>query len=163
MAEIFDIEMRLREALTIIFLTTYDNQYYELLREVNVTIQPDSGEAEGLRARAENEFFFLLFSDYRLVDQRRQPKTAADLVNILAEISTLDELHDRLRPTVLREEYTEFVASLRSALDPVEKLRNAVAHNRAPSRKILDDYELGRERLLAVLGDFFETLPRAQD
>jgi len=70
--EIFEVEMRLREALSFVFIDTYKENYYNLLDEVDVKIQPVNGnnraDEDYFRKYFENEFFFLLFSDYIRLD-----------------------------------------------------------------------------------------------
>lgn len=38
--EIFDLEMELREIINFIFLDTYKEDYYNLLKDIDVTTQP---------------------------------------------------------------------------------------------------------------------------
>jgi len=152
--ESFDIEMRLREALSLIFIDTYGH-YFGLLDEVEVNAQKDMPPAEALQGLCENELFFVLFSDYAKVDKPRLPKKVEDFVDLVARAEPFDTLRDLLgRQSVLEERYAEFVASLRAHVDPVEKLRNAIAHNRSVSHRIVENYQMARETLLSMIDEF---------
>lgn len=95
--ELFAIEMRLREILSMIFIETFSGaDFYSLLSEVEVTVATkDLPQPDYLRAHAENEFFFLLFSSYVRLNSRKRPTKVEDLIGVIEESS---DFEDRLPP-----------------------------------------------------------------
>jgi hypothetical protein len=154
-AEIYSLELRLREALTLIFVDLYQEGYYDLLRHVSVSTI-ESVTEEQLQASAQNEFFFLQFGNYLDVDRRQLPKNVASLIDLVRTSTDHAELREALTPSILPEHHAEFVAEIRQSLDPVEKMRNAVAHNRSPSRRVEENYQQARQDLEEALTRFFE-------
>ena len=55
--------MQLREALSLIFVDTYGEDFYNLLKDADVKPFEESDEDQ-MEDYYENQFFFLLFSDY---------------------------------------------------------------------------------------------------
>ncbi|HLP10239.1 MAG TPA: hypothetical protein VK178_18905 [Opitutaceae bacterium] len=140
--ELFTLEMKLRRVLSIIYLHAYpDTDPYELLREE--TVQPMASakpQMEQMKAAAENQFFHLTFGQYVGLNQR-PPFKDKDLITLIRDRATYDALRDELaRQPVEHEDDAVFLASLRERMDAVEKMRNAVAHNRRPSKKTNEAY-----------------------
>ena len=59
---------------------------------------------------------------------------------------------------ITEERYVDFLASLRQRVDPIEKLRNCVAHNRSISQRIIDDYEMAKGPLLEEIDALLEEI-----
>lgn len=157
--EIFEIEMKLREAISLIFLDTYGGNFYNLLTEVNVKPLEKDLKKEQMQVRWENEFFYLLFSDYIKLNERKQPNSTKDLIQLIGHVEDYEAFKNMLTSKPIRnEEYKDFLASLQTHVDPIEKLRNCVAHNRTVSQKVIDNYETAKEPLLSsidnLLGEF---------
>ena len=121
--EIFEIEMKLREALSLIFVDTYGKNFYELLNETNVIPVTPSEQrtAKVMNESYENEFFHLMFKQYK-------------------------KLND-CNPIIERE-HIDFLASLRDQVEWIEELRNCVAHNRSIPEDIIANYETAKATLL---------------
>ena len=138
-AEIFALEMKLRRVLSFIYLNAYQEPYNLLQEERMRTVTQNIGvnQMEGVM---ENQFFHILFSHYRNLNQRDE----------LRFDKVLDMIRDSEEYEVLRAEILRFPiddtedASLISALDtlvePIEQMRNCVAHNRRPSQRIRRNY-----------------------
>ena len=158
MRRIFAIEMKLRKALSLIYLTAYDKGFYDLLREENIEIlkrdgkKPDERE---LGAARENEFFHLLFSQYTSLNNRRLPKQVTEIIQLLRDSFDFETARAELsRRPVSNEADADFLTSLKTLLDPIEKLRNCVAHNRSPSQTAINQFQKAATDLEGELDGF---------
>ena len=61
-----------------------------------------------------------------------------------------------LRVPIEHEEDAEFIASLKGLMDPIERMRNCVAHNRRPTQRITDNYPTARLDLEKHLDEYLE-------
>ena len=152
-AEIFTLEMKLRRTLSIIYLNAYQgNDPFDLLRDETVGL-PQRGRLneEQMKEVSENQFFLLSFSGYIRLNQR----AGINLENVLSIVRNADEYNafraEMLRQPVENEEDASFISNLKSIMDPIEQMRNCVAHNRRPTRKIREDYSTARPQLEALL------------
>jgi len=155
--EIFEIEMRLREALSFIFIDTYGANFYELLKDTGVGInKKESPQEREMKEHCENQFYFLVFSQYI---QLTTPKhlNLDRIVKLIRDASDFDELQRMISgPPIVEEKYIDFLASLNELVEPIERLRNCVAHNRTVSTNILNDYNMAKEVLLILIQRFLE-------
>ena len=134
------LEMKLRRVLSVIYLHAYpDADPYELLREE--TMQPMASakpQKEQMQAAAENQFFHLTFGQYVGLNQRPAIK---DLGSLIRNEDTYEAFRaELLRQPVEHEDDSGFLAGLKERMDSIEKMRNAVAHNRHPPTKATNDY-----------------------
>ncbi len=111
---------------------------------------------EQMKSATENQFFHLTFSQYINLNQRIELK----LPDILQSIRNTEE-YDTFRTEILRvpveqEEDAEFLASLKDLMDPIERMRNCVAHNHRPTKSINDNYPDARSRLEERLNEYLE-------
>ena len=155
--EIFTIEMKLRRVLSLIYLHAYqdDNDPFDLLQDETVQIlQRERPRPEQMEAAIENQFFHLLFSQYINLNTRADP-----LLPSILDFIRNSEQYDVLRAKILRnpiehEKDAEFLTSLKSLMDPIESMRNCVAHNRRPSRSVIDNYPNARRELEERLNEY---------
>jgi len=165
--EIYQLEMKLREALTVIFITSMDCGYYEFLLDIDISLQADLRPeqlVERMRRYCENEFFYILFSDYRKVTIRKRLSNTSLLIEVISAAETLDDLKERLLPRIpLSEPYEDFLASLSAGLDPIEAVRNCVMHNRTISNKQAQDYKSSYEKLLERIESFLGSVQATID
>jgi len=161
--EIFDLEMELRDVISFIFLDTYKEDCYNLLKDVNVTTRPLSKNVEPdenhYKSHFENEFFFLNFSGYRKLNELKDLKDP-DLIGIILDSNDYEDLEKRILERGIRKErYKDFLAEIKQDLKPIEDLRNCIAHNRSIERndnyKMIVDYENARDRLKQSIYDFW--------
>ena len=153
--EIFEIEMKLREALSLIFVDTYGQDFYTLLQDVDIT-QAERPSVKRMQQFYENEFFFLLFSHYPRINNRKRPSQDG-IFEYIQQSGNFEELKQRLTTNPITEErYVDFLASLRQRVDPIEKLRNCVAHNRSIPKRTLDNYNIAKDLLLDEIKAFLE-------
>ena len=160
--EIYDLEMGLREIISFIFLNTYKEDYYNLLREIKVKVQhldknniPDK---EYYESHFENEFFFLLFSDYIKISELKELKYL-DLIEIITNSNDYNELKRKIQTRgIVKKEYQDFLAAIKQNLAPIENLRNCIAHNRSFTDTIIENYEESKKKLVKAIDDFWEII-----
>lgn len=154
--EIFEIEMKLREALSLIFVNTYyDEDFYDLLKKVNVTPLPE--RAERMRKYYENQFFFLGFSDYVRINESKPATKAEKVLEYIEEAQDFEDLQRIITANPIEEDrYADFLASLKERVNSIEKLRNYVAHNMPIPDEIIEDYNMAKDPLLESINDFLE-------
>ena len=160
--EIFEIEMKLREIISFIFIDTYKGEYYNLLKEINVKTQPLNGnnkpDENYFKSHFENEFFFLLFSDYiRLNELKKIDQN--ELMEMIINSNDYDELkHSIQNRGIIKEEYNDLIASIKQNLKSIEDMRNCIAHNRSFTDSILENYQQAKANLNNIINRFWEEL-----
>ena len=159
-AEVFELEMKLRRVLTIIYLYSYQRgDPFELLRDESE--QPtarDKPTSEQMRAASENQFFHLTFGQYINLNNRQ----TIGLSKILEMVQT-SEHYQALQAEILRspvqdEGDVDLLADLKTLMNAIDGMRNCVAHNRRPSRRITDNYPNARDRLDERLNEYLKVL-----
>jgi hypothetical protein len=159
--EIFDLEMRLREVISIIFLDTYKGDYYDLVREIDIKIQPlnknNKLREEYYKSHFENEFFFLLFSDYIRLNNSKELKQP-DLMEMMINSNDYDDLKQKIQSRgIIKREYQDFLAGIKQNLEPIENLRNCTAHNRSFTVPIIENYVDAKKKLEGRIDEFWDT------
>jgi len=166
--EIFELEMKLREVLTFIFLGAYGEPYYSFLNYQKVNgkgLKKDTKE-KTLTTNLENEFFYLSFSQYR---ELTLPNIilSEKILKIINEKNNNkyvpnETLRDRLLKLGVftnRGRYEDFIAAIKDNLTSIENLRNCIAHNRSlPDYNEIKSYETARDKLEALIKDFWESI-----
>ena len=161
-AELFPVEMQLREALSVVLLGTYEGDGEKLLQEVKPIASKDF-DAGTARAALQNELFYLTFTDYKTLNVRGG-KQEDHLLRCLREASSFEEAKRMIdRDPVHDEDYQDFVASLRQLLDAVERTRNCVAHNRTVPNKTAQNYPAARDSLKVELDRFLNQLAQTDE
>ncbi len=160
--EIFELEMRLREILSFIFIDTYKEDHYNLLREIDVKIQPLDKKSrpteEYFKKYLENEFFFLLFKDYIHIGDVKKIGPG-DLIDMIANSNDYEELKQNIQNRgIVKEEYQDLIASIKENIEPIEILRNCIAHNRAYSDNNITNYEWAKEGLKEAIDSFWRKM-----
>ena len=157
--EIFALEMKLRRVLSLIYLHAYQDKETTFDLLCDETVNP-SGQAkpemEQMKSPTENQFFHLTFSQYKKLNQRPELK----LPDIMQSIKNTEQ-YDAFRAEIRRvpieyEEDAEFLAGLEGLMDPIEQMRNCVAHNRRPTRNIAQNYPTARLALEKHLDEHLE-------
>lgn len=138
--ELFDLEMKLRRVLSVIYLTAYPEHPYNLLREESVKPMNPATEVHMIKV-AENEFFFLTFGQYIGLNQRPDMRSLPMLLELIHSNGSYEMLRAEMnRLPVEDEDDAVFLAGLKARMDSIEAMRNCVAHNRRPSSKITNNY-----------------------
>ena len=141
-AEIFSLEMKLRRALSFIYLHAYQRQDpYELLREEQVDpVTPNLNKRDMANA-TENEFFHITFSQYIGLNQRRDLRQVPQVLRALRDSRSYNEFREEVtRRPIANEKDAELLDELKSLMNPIEQMRNCVAHNRRPKTEDKQDY-----------------------
>lgn len=155
--EIYEIEMRLREVLTFIFLDKYAARPYGFLDDNAVKLQGDKGNntPEYLKAHDENQLFHILFDDYDGLNQNAVAKPA-DLLPLIRESQTYDRLRDAITDAPIQNSrHAGFLSQLMELASAVEVVRNAIAHNRDLSQRARENYSIVRRRLFTAIDEFW--------
>ena len=155
--EIFSLEMKLRRVLSIVYLHAYPNRDpYDLLRMANIRIQGIPTE-EQMKVTSENQFFHILFSDYIRVNERKSP-SIEDIQKLIQESTLYEELHNEVvrtsRNMIDDQHDVDLIGEIRRNLQPIEDIRNCVAHNRRPDAETISNYDQARPALEGTLDEY---------
>ena len=157
-SEVFALEMKLRRVLSFVYLKAYQfEDPLNLLREERRENQPQPiPESEHMIAVKENQFFYLVFSQYINLNQRHEPRSVQDLMESIRSSFEYDTFRAKIMqsPIIRDEEDADFIANLRGIMTQIEGMRNCIAHNRRPSRSIRDSYPSARDQLDAKLNEY---------
>ena len=159
-SEIFSLEMKLRRVLSLIYLQAYQGEDpFNLLRdEAEQLTTRDKPTEEQMRAANENEFFHLTFSQYTNLNQR-PPIKPADVLEHIRDSESYEALRaEILRVSVGNERDADFLANLKSLMNSIDGMRNCVAHNRRPTRRIAENYPNARLQLEEMLNEYLAGL-----
>ena len=164
--KLYDLEMKLREVISFIFLDVYGGDYYNLLKDVDLIPQferranlakDEEQRRQFLSRSLENEFFHILFSQYCKLTERK-PLKQSDLF-LIAEISNnFDEFKNNiLRRGIRKEKYLDFINSIKADMETLENVRNCVAHSRTPTDDELINYEKSAAEVQKRIDDFLSS------
>ena len=159
-AEIFLLEMKLRRALSFIYLHAYQRQDpYALLGEEQVDpVTPNLNKRDMVNA-TENEFFHITFSQYIGLNQRRDLRQVPQVLRALRDSRSYNEFREEVtRRPIANEKDAELLDDLKSLMNPIEQMRNCVAHNRRPKAEDRQDYLNTLPILQERLDRFFDEL-----
>ncbi|ACV24365.1 hypothetical protein [Methanocaldococcus fervens] len=170
--EIFEVEMKLREVLTFIFIDNYkDDNYYDLLRDYKFnnksslySLYPNlknvKQKEEFLKKKLENEFFYLLFSNYKeFKKENLKELNNKDLVKYIQNAEDFNKYKEIIENRgIIIPEYEDFLLSIEEDLNNLEKIRNCVAHNRTPTKKELENYEKAVKDIKNKINTFLDNI-----
>lgn len=161
--ELFQLEMKLRRVLSLVYLHSYSDDYFDLLRdEMTLLMKKEAPTEEQMKRAVENQFFHLTFGQYVGLNTRRLPNSIADIIDHFRESDSFESFKSELERSPVTDEADQLLlASLRDKLDPVEKLRNCVAHNRAVSERLAQDYVTAKPLLEAELDAYLQRFSTA--
>lgn len=164
--EIFNLEMKLRRVITLIYLhANQEGDPYDLLCDESVQpMAKEKPKPEQMKAASENQFFHLTFGQYVSLNQRPEFKQVAALLEIIRDAATYEHFRTELnRPPIQHEDDAVLLAGLKERMDAIETMRNCVAHNRHPSRRVTENYENARPLLNQMLDSYLLRWERARD
>ena len=155
---IFKLEMKLRRVLAFIYLHARPDKPLDLLQKDQVKpITPNLTEQQ-MRSVMENQFFHLTFSQYIQLNQPPTP-SPRELLGAMLESETYDSLRAKLLGLpIVHEADVVLLSNLKELMDPIEKMRNCVAHNRRPNTGLREDYAVARPRLEERLDQYLADL-----
>ncbi len=154
--EIFYLEMKLRRVLSLVYLHAHKHEgSYDLLRDdAAQPMAKERPQPEHMKAAAENQFFHLTFSQYIGLNQRPEIKPPV-LLKILRDSDTYDALREEIgRMPIEDKDDTDFLAGLSARMNSIEDMRNCVAHNRRPNKRVVENYENARPLLDELLDEY---------
>ena len=139
--EIFMLEMKLRRVLSFIYLNAYEyRDPYKLLKNDKVKPMTQDLEEEDMAILSENQFFHLNFRQYISLNDRSKLQMA-DMVRMIRDSEDYEWFRQEVtRPPVKRSGDMDLLNDLKALMDPIEKMRNCVAHNRTPSAIVRQSY-----------------------
>ena len=159
MREVFALEMDLRQTLSLIYLSAFDDeQYYKLLRRDKIVAQKSLPTDENeMRAYGENEFYHLTFGQYPKLNNKKDLNAQKDLIELMLEANDFSELKAKLTNNPINDEYdSDLIAALREISPKIEEFRNCVAHNRKIDENLLRNYLEAKGLLTERLEIFFD-------
>ena len=141
-AELFPLEMKLRRVLSFIYLHAYQRQDpYDLLKEEIVNPVTTDLKKRDMVAATENQFFHITFSNYISLNQRRDIRQVDQVLRALQDSENYDVFREEVaRRPIADESDAELLDDLQSLMNPIEQMRNCVAHNRRPKAQDRQDY-----------------------
>ena len=157
-AEIFALEMKLRRVLSIIYLNTYQgHEPFSLLRDE--TAKPmGKPRQEQMETATENQFFHLNFSEYSNLNRRPELKLT-DILEAIRNAEQYDAFRAEIRRTPVEDEVdADLIADIKELIDPIENMRNCVAHNRRPTKRITESYPNALQTLDKRLDQYLANL-----
>ncbi|MFD6817723.1 hypothetical protein ACFWCH_12450 [Microbacterium sp. NPDC060132] len=162
---LYRLESRLREALSILLLpAAEDAAWYSLLDASQVGTMKDMPNPTDLEAALENEFFYVSFAEYKNVIKRKMPGNVGDVLSVMRSSSDYEQFLAAIHPTLITDESTaEFISSLSTVLDSIERARNCIAHNRPMSGKLSANFDKASRDLDIILDRFFLGLDAPQE
>lgn len=155
--EIADIEMRIREVFSYIFYSKYDDKNQDIFEEFEVQIiNKEDVRSEELVRRLENKFFYLTFKQYLKFDTPKDIPTKEVLPLIMSN-QTYDLLREYVSSRgIIEQRHLSFLRNVSRLLDPIENVRNCIAHNRKIPINQLDNYPNAKGEILAFIDNFWQ-------
>ena len=146
MREVFAAEMKLRQVISLIYLAARKNDFYNLLEKDKISLPKTAPKDEKTYADVcENEFYHLTFGQYAALNNRKEVTNHKDLIEVVAQVGSFDELKARLLDNPINDEKdADLLASLRDLMSRIEEFRNCVAHNRKVTAELSEFYTVSR-------------------
>jgi|GEM_PF-5903808 len=155
LVELYEMEMKIREIFSVVMYL--QNAKFEWSK---VAVKKDFKiNSEIYRKKMMNEFFFIEFSDYKNVDDKKEIKFT-DLLDILKNINNINDLlpqiQDLIQPTLGLKERFEEISRIPEAIGRLESFRNAIAHNRYLSSRDIENFEKAKGIIQEVYNVYVE-------
>jgi hypothetical protein len=153
LAELYEIEMKIREIYTILARRQLTNIKKSIVR----TSKEYDDNKDEFEVRLMNEFFFIEFSAYRDVDKRKEAKTD-DLVEALRQAKCFEDISAVIgeisHPTLHLVENFNELSRIPEAIGRLGLFRNNIAHTRYLSEKDIGNFEKAKEIIEEVYINF---------
>lgn len=157
LAELYNIEMKIREIYTLISRLQGANLKHS---RVKLTRDYQNGE-DVLERRLINEFFFVTFSDYKNVDRRKETKLE-NLLDSLREVERVKDIRNAMvelsHPTLHLAEGFNELSRIPEAIGRLEKFRNNIAHNRYNTETDIENFKKAKSIVDDVHNSFITRL-----
>ena len=157
--DIFHLEMKLRRVLSFIYLHAYqEGNLYDLLREEQTKPVTPQLKDQQMSAAYENQFFHMSFAEYAKLN-RRPSMNSTSLQEAILASRDYDDLRNEIERHPIEDELgASLLSDLKELMDPIEQMRNCVAHNRRPSNRIRENYLTARPRLEERMNTYLSNL-----
>jgi len=162
MREVFRIEMKLRQVISLVYLAAARrNDFYNLLEKDKINLPNSAPKDENEYAKiCENEFYHLTFGKYAELNNRKSVTQQKELIEIVTQVRDFDELKARLLDNPINDERdADLLASLRDLMTRIEEFRNCVAHNRKVTEELSAFYTAARPTFEENLDDYLKNFP----
>ena len=155
--EVYALEMALREVISYIFAGRYPDNLTDGLKKTRV--KPASTRSLPKEAQlsefGENQFFYILFDKYAILNKAPDVQVGHIAAAILGG-TNIDEIRALLDlQPIHNERHAGFLASLQQLMDPLERLRNGVAHNRRVPESVRGNFHTAAEQLREEIEGFW--------
>lgn len=164
--EIFEIEMTIREIFTYIFYYNNTDSYWNLLRHSEakkLSIKGVSNYEDYFKAHYENEFFFMVFNQYKKLDAVQKLDTN-DILQFISDSDTFDQFKNNLNSRgIQRQEHLDFIQKVKQFLSSIEEFRNCIAHNRSFTDNTYNNYKHSKEELKKAIEEFWDEVRSEQE
>ena len=155
--EVYILEMALRDVVSYVFAAHYPENLTNGLEKTRVKPVGRASlpqEAQLVRC-GENQFFYILFDKYAVLNDPPDIQ-AGHIVEAIRGGTNIDEVRELLdlRP-IRNERHAAFLAGLRELMDPLERLRNGVAHNRTVPDTVRENFFEAAKKLRAHIDEFW--------
>lgn len=155
---IYDIESKLREIISCIFYSTYPDKFFKTLEAHQVGVQPAFSDRteEDKRKFFENEFHYLIFSDYKKIKDLKEIKNIQQIINIILNKNSFEEFKKELDKQGIKNQlYIDFLDKIRDKLDSIEKVRNCVMHSRTISESLSENFNKAISEIAPIIEEFW--------
>jgi hypothetical protein len=153
LAELYDIEMKIREIYTILARLHAAN----IKKSVVKTLREYDDNKDEFELRLMNEFFFIEFSAYKDVDKRKEAKIE-DLMEALRQAQSFDDINaiaaEISHPTLHLVECFNELSRIPEAIGRLGLFRNNIAHTRYLSEKDIGNFEKASGIINEVYSEF---------
>ena len=154
--EIFAIEMKLRRILSLMYLSAYqDRDPYDLF--IDGRFKPRPSQKLEMTSLVENQFFHLDFRNYININIPGNPQIS-DIMEFIRSSVEYEEFRSNiLNALILTDDKdVSFLENLKRIMNPIEEMRNCVAHNRRPPDNVSQNYPQAREDLENLMNEYLE-------
>ena len=144
--KIIELEMDMRNTLT--YIITYSNKTIneELFKNFGID-KSEKLEHSYIKEQYENGLFYIYFNHYASFTQPQKLK-AEKIAEFLQEpsIHSFEQLKNKLNDRGLKEDrHIDFIASIKTKLKPLEKMRNSIMHIRNISDNTIRNFDMAIE------------------
>lgn len=103
------------------------------------------------------------FSGYIKLNELRHLKDS-DLIEMISDSKNYKDLKQKIQNKgISKEKYKDFLTEIKQDLDPIEKVRNCIAHNRSIPSDYCDNYEKAKEKLEDSIHSFWDKIKRSDN
>lgn len=153
LGELHKLEMKIREIFTV--LTRLQGVR---INDYEIIIRKDYIEKKEIfKKQLMNEFFFIEFSSYKNINNKKTPKFT-DFLDVIRNVESLEELKLSTNKLInhsleLDERFNE-ATRIPEAIGRLEGFRNDIAHNRYLSSKSIENFSKAKEIIDDVYDNF---------